>query len=114
MLLGLVLFGLSTMYVKGRGNTPVLPDELARTLSYIFIGFATAALSGMVFIRSRLGTTHDVRRIFLMYIVGYAFAEGAALFGAVTWYIGGGRGWFFAGLALMVAAFQVLPISREN
>jgi hypothetical protein len=113
MLLGLVLFGLSTNYMKGRGNAIVLTGERARVMSYCFIGITAAALAGMMFIRSRLGATQDVKRLFLMYIIGYALAEGAALFGAVTWFIGGSRDWFIAGLVLMVAAFQVLPVKRN-
>jgi FtsH-binding integral membrane protein len=113
MLLGLVLFGLSTLYVKGRGNPVMLPDERARVMSYIFICVAAAALAGMIFIRSRLSIPADAKHLFLMYIIGYALAEGAALFGAVTWYIGGSRDWYIAGLVLMVTAFQVLPVRRE-
>ena len=114
MLLGLVLFGLSTLYMKGRGNVLVLSEERSRVMSYIFIGLAAATLAGMMFIRSRLAMTQEVKHLALMYIIGYALAEGAALFGAVTWYIGGSRDWFIAGLVLMVTAFQILPIRRES
>ena len=113
MLLGLVLFGVSTMYVKGHGAPLVMSDERARVMSYMFIGIAAAALAGMMFLRSRLGMAQDVKQLFLIYMIGYALAEGAALFGAVTWYIGGSRDWFFAGLVVMVVAFQVLPVKRD-
>ena len=112
MLLGLVLFGVSTFYIKGRGDATIMSDDRARLFGYIFIGLAFAALAGLIAIRSRLSATADAKRIVPMYLVGYALAEAAALFSAVTWYIGGAREWFIAGLVLMVAAFQILPIRR--
>ena len=113
MLLGLVLFGVSTFYVKQRKTTAMMTDERAQLFGYIFVGMAGSALVGMIAIRSRLSATTDVKRLTPLYMVGYALAEAAALFGAVTWYIGGAREWFIAGLVLMVVAFQVLPIKRD-
>jgi hypothetical protein len=113
MLLGLVLFGVATIMVK-RGDAPMaLTEERAQLFSYLFIGLAAAALAGMIFIRSRLAAATDVKRLFMLYVVGYAMAESAALFAGATWYIGGAREWFIAGLVLMVAAFQILPIKRD-
>lgn len=114
MMLGLVLFGVATIYVKRSGDAAAITDERARLFGYIFIGLAATALAGMIFIRSRLGAETEVRRIFAHYIIGYALAESAALFAGATWYIGGSRDWFIAGLVLMVAAFQILPVRRDT
>jgi hypothetical protein len=114
MMLGLVLFGVSTMYMKQRGSVTVLSDERAQLFAYIFIALAALAIGGMILIRSRITEADEVRRVMLHYIVGYALAEAAALFGAVTWFLGGAREWFVAGLIVMVVAFQILPVKRET
>jgi hypothetical protein len=113
MMLGLVLFGISTFYVKRSGTVTLLSEERAQLFAYIFIALAALAIGGMILIRSRITATDEVRRVMMHYIVGYALAEAAALFGAVTWYLGGAREWFIAGLVVMVAGFQILPVKRE-
>jgi hypothetical protein len=114
MMLGLVLFGLSTMYVKRKGAITALSEERAQLFAYIFIALASMAVGGMILIRTRISETDEIRRVMMMYIVGYALAESAALFGGVTWYIGGAREWFIAGLVVMVVAFQILPVKRDG
>jgi hypothetical protein len=114
LLAGLLLFGAATWYVQRNGIANAIAPAGERALVYVFIGAAVAALGGMFFLRSRLGATADVKQIVAMYIVGYAFAEGAALLSAVIWYVGGSRDWYIAGLVLMVVAFQILPVRRET
>ena len=114
MMLGLVLFGLSTFYVKRNGPLTALTEDRAQMFAYIFIALAALAIGGMILIRTRITATDDVRRVMMHYIIGYALAEAAALFGGVTWYIGGAREWFIAGLIVMVVAFQILPVKREG
>jgi hypothetical protein len=113
MMLGLVLFGVSTLYVQRGGTLAALSDERAQLFAYIFIALAALAIGGMIVIRSRISATDEIRRVMMHYIVGYALAECAALFGAVTWYLGGAREWFIAGLIVMVVAFQILPVKQE-
>jgi hypothetical protein len=113
MLLGLVLFGISTFYMQRRGKLEVMSVERAQLFTYIFVALVAAALGGLIFIRSRLAAA-DIRRIFALYMVGYALAESAALFAGVAWFIGGARELFIAGLVLMIVAFQVLPIRRDS
>lgn len=113
MMLGLVLFGVATMYIQRKGPTNAMSDDTMKMFSYIFIAMAVSGLGAMIFIRSRLGAIQDTRKQVSMYLVGYALAEATALFGAVTWYVGGAREWFIAGLVLMVVSFQVLPVKRS-
>jgi F0F1-type ATP synthase membrane subunit c/vacuolar-type H+-ATPase subunit K len=113
MLLGLVLFGISTMYFKQRGAVTVLSDERAQLFAYVFIALAAVAIGVMMLIRSRITAADEPRKVMMQYIIGYAVAESAALFGAVTWFLGGAKEWFVAGLIVMVVAFQILPVKRE-
>ena len=114
LLLGLLLFGVSTWYTMRNGSTPMLSPETARTFGYVFIGLAATALAGMLFLRSRIEGLTNPKAIVTHYMIGYALAEGAGLFGGVVWFMGGSRDWYIAGLVLMVVAFQVLPVRRED
>jgi hypothetical protein len=115
MLLGVLLFGAVTWYIKRQEHPAILTPGKAQLFGYIFAGLAFAAVAGLVFLRSRLETTREPGQILVYYVIGYALSEGAAVFGGVVWFLGGAQAWYIAGLVLMVVAFQVLPVeaSRE-
>ncbi|HKS04993.1 MAG TPA: hypothetical protein VJR92_01660 [Gemmatimonadaceae bacterium] len=114
LLAGLLLFGAATWYIR-RGTTIVpMPADRAQQFGYIFIALAVSALGGMFFVRSRLEKGVEGTAAVQQYMTGYAMAEGTALFGGVTWYMGGNQNWYIAGVLLMVTAFQILPIKRES
>ncbi len=110
MLFGLLLFGAATWYTKHRELVALLAPGTARTFGYIFAAIACAAVGGLLFLRARLETTTEPAQLVALYVVGYALAEGAAVFGGVVWFLGGAQAWYVAGLVLMVVAFQVLPV----
>lgn len=114
LLAGLLLFGAATWFMQ-RGQTIVpLPPDRAQLFGYMFIALAVAALGGLFFVRGRLEKGLHGTAAVQQYLTGYAMAEGTALFGGVTWYLGGSVNWYVAGVLLMVAAFQILPIKRES
>jgi hypothetical protein len=115
MLLGVLLFGAVTWYTKRQEHPAILTPATARAFGYIFAAIACAAVAGLMFMRTRLETTTEQGQLLVLYVVGYALAEGAAVFGGVVWFLGGAQAWYIAGLILMVVAFQVLPVeaSRE-
>jgi hypothetical protein len=112
MLAGVLLFGAVTWYLEREGRLSTISAERAQMLGYVFMALTGAALVAMFFIRGQLAQANEARQLTL-HIVGYAIAEGAALFGAVVWFIGGAREWYVAGVVLMVVAFQILPVKRE-
>jgi hypothetical protein len=114
LLAGLLLFGAATWYMqRGRAIVPLAPER-AQLFGYTFIALAIAALGGLFFVRSRLEKGVQATAAVQQYMTGYAMAEGTALFGGVTWYLGGSQNWYVAGVLLMVTAFQILPIKRES
>jgi hypothetical protein len=112
LLLGLLLFGASTWYAHRRGTLNLLTPDKAQLFGYIFTALAGTTLAALFFLRARLGTAGDTKQLMSMYIIGYAFTEGTALFGGVVWFLGGSSNWFIAGLVLMIVSFQVLPVRR--
>jgi hypothetical protein len=111
---GLLLFGAITWYMAGRGSTPMATPEQTRLYGFIFVALAASAVVGMIVMRTRLEKAADAKQLMSLYIIGYALAEGAALFGGVVWFIGGPREWYIAGLIVVVAGYQILPVRRES
>lgn len=112
LLFGLLLFGGATWF-QHRGGHPVpIPAEQAQTYGYIFAGLAILAVAMMFVLRKRLEAATEVKQQVSLYLIGYAIAEGAALFGGATWFIGGDSNTYMGGLILMVAAFQILPVKK--
>ena len=114
MLAGVLLFGAVTWYIKRQEHPAILTPEKAQVFGYIFAGLAFAAVAGVVFLRSRLETTSEPGQLLVYYVVGYALAEGAAVFGGVVWFLGGAQAWYVAGVVLMVVAFQALPVEAAR
>jgi hypothetical protein len=112
MLLGVLLFGAVTWYLEHDGRLGAIAPERASIFGYVFMALTGMALVALFTIRGQLKNADETRQMTL-HIIGYAVAEGAALFGGVIWFIGGAREWYVAGVVLMVVAFQVLPVRRE-
>jgi hypothetical protein len=114
LLAGLLVFGGVTWYMRRQPDALVLPPERARLYGYVFVAMAAAALTALFVLRRRLQAPGGLTEMAAVqtYIIGYAIAEGTALFGGVTWFLGGSQQWYVAGILLMVASFQVLPVRR--
>jgi len=114
LLLGVLVFGAVTWYLRRQGSLETLDPSQTATFSYAFMALTAGALVGLFMLRVRVQRTTDGAKQIQLYIIGYAMAESAALFGGVIWYLGGPREWYIAGLVLMVVAFQVLPVRRAQ
>jgi hypothetical protein len=112
LLFGLLLFGGATWFQHRSGHPVPVPAEQARMYGYVFAGLALTAVAALFFLRTRLERATDVKQQVTVYLAGYAIAEGAALFGGATWFIGGDSNAYMGGLILMVVAFQILPIKK--
>jgi hypothetical protein len=118
MLSGLLLFGAATWFTARQGRVASLEPERATLFAYIFAALAAGALAGMIAIRSRLANqianSGTPKQAVSLYLIGYAMAEGAGLFGGVVWFLGGSPQLYIAGLLLLAAGFQVLPVRAED
>jgi hypothetical protein len=109
---GLLVFGAVTFYLRMQPSAATLPPDRARLLGYVFTAMAVGALAVLFVLRRRLEGGVTEQSALQTYIIGYAVAEGTALFGGATWFMGGHLNWYVAGLLLMVISFQILPIKR--
>lgn len=112
LLAGLLVMGAAIWFIRRNPDALILEPDRARSFGWAFIALAVVALAGMFVMRKRLERGGDPQAMLQTYMVGYAMAEGAALFAAVTWYMGGNPNWYVAGVLLMASAFQILPINR--
>ena len=78
-------------------------------LRYVLWALAGAAVSGALFLRTRLETARPEQRGAFL-VVGWALGEGVALFGIVQHFIGAPLSTMAVGLLAFVVALMVLPI----
>jgi hypothetical protein len=112
LLLGVLLFGAVTWFVHRNPSwRPQSPDAL-RPLRVVMLAGWVAAIIALIALRPRLGRlTDDARRTFL--VICWAIGEGAALLGAVHYFLSGDPLSFLGGLVVMMAALLLYPIRRE-
>lgn len=114
MLFGVLAAGAAIWYMRRSGSLTTMEDGTAEGLEYAFIGLAIAAVALLLVLRTRLGAVQDPQKLIPLYMIGYAAAEAVALFGAVIWYAAGASEWYVAGIVLMAASFQILPVGRGS
>ena len=110
MLAGLLLFG-AIAYWQSTHRAEALPppEEGLRWAGY---GLCVAAIVAMAAIRGVRARAEGPLRL-TWSLIGSAFAEGAALFGAVYIFLGG-QPWVYAlGLAVFIATWAVLPADPD-
>jgi O-antigen/teichoic acid export membrane protein len=110
MLTALLLFG-GIAYWQSTNRTEPLPppDDALRLVGY---ALCVAAIVAMAVIRGIRARAEGAARL-TWSLVGSAFAEGAALFGAVYVFLGG-QPWIYAlGLAIFIATWAVLPADPD-
>lgn len=110
MLTGLLLFG-GIAYWQSTHRTDVLPPP-EDALRWVGYGLCVLAIVAMAVIRGVRARAEGPLRL-TWSLIGSAFAEGAALFGAVYIFLGG-QPWVYAlGLAIFIATWAVLPADPD-
>ncbi|MBX3134108.1 MAG: hypothetical protein KF689_12075 [Gemmatimonadaceae bacterium] len=107
------VFGFAAFsYFRGAemvGNVDAAALEMLR---YVFWGAAALAAVVAVLIRGRVESAATAQQKTSLLIVGWAFGEGAALFGIVLYMIGGAVSSLALGLLLFTFTLTILPIPR--
>jgi len=113
LLTGVVSFAALSAYQRAR--VPVSPEAAAmlplQTMRYALWALAVVAVLVALFLRSRLPGVPAPARASML-IIGWAFGEGVALFGAVQHYIGGPIATMALGLLTFVVVLVLLPVPR--
>lgn len=111
LLTGVLMFGGITWFMqRGADWSPADGDSL-RLLRIGMLATWVVAVLLLLVLRARLGRLTEAAGRSML-IIGWAIGEGAALFGAVYYFLSGQAEWYIAGLFVMLAAFILFPIRR--
>jgi hypothetical protein len=113
-LLGGVLFlGAIAWFLSRDGDFGALDEETATVFRYAFYAVFTASALGMLFVHRSLPQAETFQQRATRCILGFALAEGTALFGGVYLLLTGSAMLYVIGLVLFLIAFMVFsPIER--
>lgn len=113
MLAGAGLLGGVVGFLRSQGS---VPDARAAADTLTLAGRIVwgVAIVGCLFLAARVRNERDAARILSLSIIGWAFAESTAVFGAAFWYLVGSSQWYFPGLGFLALAFLMLPGVRRD
>ena len=77
-------------------------------VEYVLVAYSILAVSIAAVLKGRVGRERDPQRPASLLLVGWAVGEGAALIGAVIFYITGQAQWYGLGILTMVCSFAML------
>ena len=113
MLVGVLLFGAVTWFIRRDGHVPdVAPEGLSRLL---WLARASWGLSmaACVVLFALIRQARNASRIRTLSLVGWAYGELVALMGGVVWFLTGNSRWYSLGLVYLVLAFLAFPAPRD-
>lgn len=108
LLLTVVLFGVMVSVMVQ--NEPPRAAELARPLLMVNIAYLVGAMVGIMFFQRKHAAEPDRRRRTTFSVIAWALGESTALFGAVHYLLVGSPIPYLVGLAMLIAAFVLVPI----
>lgn len=111
---GVLFFAVVVWFLGGSGQAEATGDELAVVMRYLFYGLFVTAFGAMYVMRQRVDRAETFARKGPLILVGYAMAEGVALFGIVCWLITGNIMLFLVGLLVFLVAFLVFPVEPAS
>jgi hypothetical protein len=106
LLVAVLIFGLVIVFVHKQPNWTA--GSLAPVVMYAQLAYAILAVSIAAALKGRAGREGDPQRRASLLLAGWAAGEGAALFGAVIFFITGQAQWYGIGLLAMICAFALL------
>jgi hypothetical protein len=112
MLGGAGLYGGLVGYLQSRGQLTTNPAgaDLV-TVGRVLWGVAIVAC---VFIWNRVRIERNFEKVLSLSIIGWAFGEAVALFGATFWFLVGTSNWYFPGLGFLALVLLALPGVRRH
>ena len=111
ILLGVLVFGAVAWWMRdGRSATPAPDPGFLERLGPFPAIVVAVALVAVIALRVVWGRTRDTVRRRKLAIVALAPGEGAALFGAVAYFLAGDSRWYLAGMFVLAAAVVLFPL----
>jgi len=114
LLAGLLIFGAIAFYMANEGGMGGAGDEeFFSTLLMVFFGLAAAEGAVMYLIHRRWKQAETFQQKANFSIIGWALAEGLALFGGVILLLGGSTLPYLCGLVFFGVAWMLFPVREE-
>ena len=110
---GVLMFG-GVVWFMHRQPTWTGPRPLLPAFGYAQVAMSAIAVLVAFVLRGRVATEADPQRRASSLILGWAICEGAALLGAVIFFLTDKTQWYFLGLLAMLASFAILPIDKTR
>jgi hypothetical protein len=108
LIAGVLMFGAVALFVHRQPSWK--PGMVPSAIGYALLAYAIVAVSIARAMRGRVLREPDPQRRASLLIIGWAVGEGAALFGAVIFFVTGQGQWYLLGLLAMLGVFAFLPI----
>lgn len=114
MLIGVLLFGGVTWYVRRDGSPPELSRDTLTTLLWVGRGTWLVSMATCLALFGMLRNARSQQRITALSITGWAAGEAVAIVGGVIWFLTGISKWYSAGLVYFVLALLAFPLKRQS
>ncbi|MFQ5571861.1 MAG: hypothetical protein ACE5G0_19455 [Rhodothermales bacterium] len=110
LLTGILLFGVIAWFMTSGETGFTANPEVAFLMRLAFIGVFAVAAVGMALMRRQVQRAGTFAKKAQRSLVGYALAEGVALYGAIYLFITGSALLFLVGLLVFLVAFLMFPV----
>lgn len=109
---GVLMFGGVTYFLHHQGawHAEGVPDGF----KYFPVLAVVAAMGGMAVLRPIWARATDVPRRASLTVIGWAIGEGAALAGAVYYFLSDDAQWYITGMLVLILAFFLFPIRSDS
>jgi hypothetical protein len=113
LLLGVLLFGGVTWFVRRSGDVPPFDPANATTLLWVARGVWGLSMATCLVLFGLMRNARSTARVRSLSIVGWASGELVAMMGGVVWFLTGNSEWYAFGLVYLVLAFLAFPARGE-
>ena len=108
LITGVLMFGAVILFVHRQPSRK--PGVLPSAIGYALLAYAIVAVLVARAMRGRVLREPEPQRRASLLLIGWAVGEGAALLGAVIFFVTGQGQWYLLGLLAMLTVFAFLPI----
>ncbi|MEO6447369.1 MAG: hypothetical protein ABIZ91_16700 [Gemmatimonadaceae bacterium] len=113
MMLGVLLFGGVTWFLRQSGEGDTMDQSLLPSLLWIARGLWVLAIAGCIGLFGVLRNTTSPARVSQLSIIGWALGESVALLGGVVWFVTGSPAWYLPGVVFLLLTFVAFPGRRS-
>ena len=108
-LAGVLILGAVGGFLASGDVAPTLDDDTGELLTYVFFAFALGILGLLQFFRRLRARSETPGERFTFALVGYALADGVAIFGFVFILLTGSFLPYLTGVLVLLLAFVMFP-----